>query len=115
MKEPDTTKRKAPDDYDENEEGSDSELSEEVKEDAATNKKVKMPKKSKYRMRAHINPLNRVNYPFPLTPSHVNWKLHYPLFYSGTNKDNENIYCNSNNLTQQPSMRLHTLRLKNPR
>ena len=48
---------------------------------------VKMPKKSKHRMRAHINPLNRVNYPFPISPDHVNWKLHFPLFYNGTKEE----------------------------
>lgn len=104
MKEADASKRKAPDVLDENDDESDSNLSEEDKEeDTKANKKVKMPKKSKYRMRAHINPLNRVNFPFPLTPNHVNWKLHYPLFYGGSNKENENIYCNSKQYHQPPS------------
>eukprot|EP00831_Metopus_contortus_P018646 TRINITY_DN17969_c0_g1_i2.p3 TRINITY_DN17969_c0_g1~~TRINITY_DN17969_c0_g1_i2.p3 ORF type:complete len:102 (+),score=5.77 TRINITY_DN17969_c0_g1_i2:148-453(+) len=45
---------------------------------------ITMPKKGKYRMQAHINPLNKVTYPFPRSPDHVDWSLHYPMFFKGT-------------------------------
>lgn len=44
-----------------------------------------MPKKANYRMRAHINPLNATPFPYPLNPSYVDWKAHYP-FVLGQNK-----------------------------
>jgi len=88
-------KRKDPDNHYSSE-------SEEYSEDAADigtpgEGTIKMPKKSKYRMRAHINPLNRITYPVPISPNYVDWKLHYPLFYGGTKEENSLIFTNSMN------------------
>ena len=71
---------------------------EDIKELQLKKKKqeITMPKKGKYRMRAHINPLNEINYPVPFAPSHVDWSIHYPLFFGGTNEQNLLMYDNSN-------------------
>lgn len=50
---------------------------------------VNTPKKTKYRMHAHINPFNPLNYDFPSTPDHVDWSIHYPSYYNiANNNDN---------------------------
>ena len=60
---------------------------------------VNMPKKTKYRMRAHINPLGNVNFPFPKTPTWVDWSIHFPQAYGipDNNGDKKN-----NNTTKFP-------------
>ena len=55
-----------------------------------------MPKKADHRMRAHINPLNSTEFPFPLNTNYVNWSLHYPLFFEGSQEENEKIFANTN-------------------
>lgn len=47
---------------------------------------VNMPKKTKYRMRAHINPLNTFQHPIPPSPEWVDWSIHFPSFFG--HKDN---------------------------
>ncbi len=62
-------------------------------------KKVKadrlLPKKADYRMRAHINPLNTTNFPYPHHWSYVSWKEHYPLLFGGSETENQEIHCNT--------------------
>lgn len=43
--------------------------------------KIEKPKKALYRQRAHCNPLNDCLFPYPISPSHVNWAQHYPMIY----------------------------------
>ena len=43
--------------------------------------KISMPKKGKYRMRAHCNPLSDTAFPFPLNPNYVDWSMFYPKFF----------------------------------
>eukprot|EP01017_Pseudomicrothorax_dubius_P031192 TRINITY_DN3957_c0_g2_i2.p1 TRINITY_DN3957_c0_g2~~TRINITY_DN3957_c0_g2_i2.p1 ORF type:complete len:302 (+),score=81.72 TRINITY_DN3957_c0_g2_i2:51-956(+) len=54
-----------------------------------------MPKKADFRMRAHINPLNDTPFPYPKNPDYVNWKLHFPLFFGGTEEENKALYLNT--------------------
>ena len=42
-----------------------------------------MPKRADYRMRAHINPLNATPFAYPLNPSYVDWKSHFPAVLGG--------------------------------
>jgi len=44
-------------------------------------KRIKMPKKNKHRMHAHINPFNALTIPVPRDPSHVDWSIHYPTIF----------------------------------
>lgn len=52
-------------------------------------------------MRAHINPLNNTPFPYPLNPNYVNWKAHYPMFFGGSQQENETVYCNT---VEHPSL-----------
>jgi 2-polyprenyl-3-methyl-5-hydroxy-6-metoxy-1,4-benzoquinol methylase len=54
-----------------------------------------MPKKTKYRMRAHINPLNEPSWPIPLSQEYVDWSLHYPAFYDILDNNDDKVYCNT--------------------
>ena len=54
-----------------------------------------MPKKTKYRMRAHINPLNAFRAPIPADPSWVDWSLHYPAFFGHKDNLNDQKFCNT--------------------
>ncbi|CAG9314057.1 TRM8 [Blepharisma stoltei] len=45
------------------------------------------PKKADFRMRAHCNPLSDSNWPFPISPSHIDWSLFF--------EQNDHIYCNT--------------------
>jgi len=56
---------------------------------------ITMPKKSKFRMRAHINPLSEINYPLPFSPDFVDWSIHFPLFFNGTIEQNMLMFDNS--------------------
>jgi hypothetical protein len=69
-------------------------------------KRVNMPKKSKHRTRAHVNPMGDLNIPTynkplkltynrPLTPSHIDWSLHYPSFFGIKDNRKDEIYANS--------------------
>ncbi len=40
--------------------------------------KVEHPKKADYRQRAHCNPLNDWASPYPRSPDHVDWSVHFP-------------------------------------
>lgn len=40
-----------------------------------------MPQKRFYRARAHSNPLSDSHFPVPISPSHVDFSLHYPQFF----------------------------------
>lgn len=52
--------------------------------------KVSMPKRGKYRMRAHCNPLSDTAFPFPLNPNYVDWSKFYPNFFK--NQNNQSIF-----------------------
>ncbi len=54
-----------------------------------------MPRKRDFRMRAHINPLSETRFPFPKTPDYLNMRIHYPLFFGGTQEENEKIHGNT--------------------
>ncbi|CAI2374414.1 unnamed protein product [Moneuplotes crassus] len=54
-----------------------------------------MPKKTKYRMRAHVNPLNEPKFPFPLSPEWVDWSLHYPAYFGKLDNNGDRIVCNT--------------------
>ena len=51
-----------------------------------------MPKKTLYRMRAHINPLSAPNFPVPFKPSYVDWSVHFPKAY-GIDNNNDGKIC----------------------
>lgn len=50
---------------------------------------IKMPRKTNFRMHAHINPFNPLNCDHPINSRFVDWSVHYPLFY-GINDNNKN-------------------------
>lgn len=54
-----------------------------------------MPKRGEYRMRAHINPLNSTPFPYPMNPNYVDWKAHYPMFFGGSEAENQIVTCNT--------------------
>ena len=56
---------------------------------------VAMPKKTKYRMRAHINPLNQPQFPIPESPEWVDWSIHYPAHYGILDNNEDKIVCNT--------------------
>ncbi|KAJ6373366.1 hypothetical protein OIU76_027662 [Salix suchowensis] len=43
-------------------------------------KSTGLPRKRFYRARAHSNPLSDSHFPVPISPSHVDFSLHYPQF-----------------------------------
>ncbi|KAJ6354878.1 hypothetical protein OIU77_005471 [Salix suchowensis] len=45
-------------------------------------KSTGLPRKRFYRARAHSNPLSDSHFPVPISPSHVDFSLHYPQFSS---------------------------------
>ncbi|GKU85383.1 hypothetical protein SLEP1_g62 [Rubroshorea leprosula] len=45
------------------------------------NKSTGLPRKRFYRARAHSNPLSDSHFPVPISPSHVEYSLHYPQFF----------------------------------
>jgi tRNA (guanine-N7-)-methyltransferase len=45
-------------------------------------KSTGLPRKRFYRARAHSNPLSDSHFPVPISPSHVDFSLHYPQFFS---------------------------------
>lgn len=60
-----------------------------IDEDGNMIRRVNMPKKSKHRMRAHINPMNEIHIPVPKNPDYSNWKLHYPSFFGLENNNSD--------------------------
>jgi len=80
--------------HQEEEKSIDSEI-EEIEQNTSDKKKRLMPRKADFRMRAHINPLNDTPFPCPLNPDYADWKLHFPLFYGGTEEDNQKLYLNT--------------------
>uniref|UniRef100_A0A0D3DCZ7 tRNA (guanine-N(7)-)-methyltransferase n=1 Tax=Brassica oleracea var. oleracea TaxID=109376 RepID=A0A0D3DCZ7_BRAOL len=49
-------------------------------------KSTGLPRKRFYRARAHSNPLSDSHFPIPISPSHVDFSLHFPKFV-GTNNE----------------------------
>ncbi|KAG5244547.1 hypothetical protein OIU76_008597 [Salix suchowensis] len=47
-------------------------------------KSTGLPRKRFYRARAHSNPLSDSHFPVPISPSHVDYSLHYPHFFSSS-------------------------------
>ncbi|KAG6772982.1 hypothetical protein POTOM_024414 [Populus tomentosa] len=47
-------------------------------------KSTGLPRKRFYRARAHSNPLSDSHFPVPISPSHVDYSLHYPQFLSSS-------------------------------
>lgn len=56
---------------------------------------VKTPKKTQYRMHAHINPFNPLSFDFPATPDHVDWSIHYPMHYGIPNNNDNKVVVNT--------------------
>ena len=54
-----------------------------------------MPKKTNYRMRAHVNPLNEPNFPIPQSPEWVDWSLHFPAYFGKLDNNEDKIVCNT--------------------
>lgn len=50
------------------------------------NKSTGLPRKRFYRARAHSNPLSDSHFPVPLSPSHVNYSLHYPQLFPSSDQ-----------------------------
>lgn len=44
-------------------------------------KSTGLPRKRFYRARAHSNPLSDSHFPVPISPSHVDYSLHYPEYF----------------------------------
>mmetsp|Transcript_31892 Transcript_31892/g.28245 ORF Transcript_31892/g.28245 Transcript_31892/m.28245 type:complete len:145 (-) Transcript_31892:470-904(-) len=57
---------------------------------------MSMPKKTKYRMRAHVNPLNEPSFPIPESAEWVDWSAHYPSYYGILDNNKDKIVCNTN-------------------
>lgn len=86
------------------EEENEVEIEEEVSGDEE--QRLNLPKKSKFRMRAHCNPLAEISIPqyeylfnssSPISPKFVDWSLHYPIIYDRSTKENAEMVNNSNN------------------
>jgi len=54
-----------------------------------------MPKKSKFRMHAHINPFGALTWPVPQNTKFVDWSLHYPAFFGLENNNEGKIVTNT--------------------
>ncbi|KAK9207695.1 hypothetical protein WN944_000041 [Citrus x changshan-huyou] len=51
-------------------------------------KSTGLPRKRFYRARAHSNPLSDSHFPVPISPSHVDYSLHYPHFFPSADQVN---------------------------
>ncbi|KAK3212780.1 hypothetical protein Dsin_017486 [Dipteronia sinensis] len=49
-------------------------------------KSTGLPRKRFYRARAHSNPLSDSHFPVPVSPSHVDFSLHYPQFFPSSSE-----------------------------
>lgn len=70
-------------------------MSDNKKVNTKSNNSTGLPRKRFYRARAHCNPLSDSHFPVPLTPSHVDYSLHYPHYFQldqagGDNNDSNN-------------------------
>lgn len=54
-----------------------------------------MPKKSKFRTRAHVNPMGDLNIPTPLNPDYIDWSLHYPSFFGIADNRKNQMFANT--------------------
>ncbi|KAH0923385.1 hypothetical protein HID58_023403 [Brassica napus] len=50
-------------------------------------KSTGLPRKRFYRARAHSNPLSDSHFPIPISPSHVDFSLHFPKFFGANNEE----------------------------
>uniref|UniRef100_A0A5B6YK07 tRNA (guanine-N(7)-)-methyltransferase n=1 Tax=Davidia involucrata TaxID=16924 RepID=A0A5B6YK07_DAVIN len=50
-------------------------------------KTTRLPRKRFYRARAHSNPLSDSHFPVPITPSQVDYSLHYPQLFPSSDQD----------------------------
>lgn len=67
-----------------------------IEGNATQSKKVRlMPRKREFRSRAHINPLNETEFPTPLNPDYVNWRIHYPKFFGGQKEEYGKVFTNT--------------------
>ncbi|XP_017974897.1 PREDICTED: tRNA (guanine-N(7)-)-methyltransferase [Theobroma cacao] len=60
----------------------------ENKANPTINKSTGLPRKRFYRARAHSNPLSDSHFPIPLSPSHVDYSLHYPQLFPSSDQIN---------------------------
>ncbi|KAK4259329.1 hypothetical protein QN277_005671 [Acacia crassicarpa] len=51
-------------------------------------KSTGLPRKRFYRARAHSNPLSDSHFPVPISPSHVDYSLHYPEYFPPSDQAN---------------------------
>jgi tRNA (guanine-N7-)-methyltransferase len=58
-------------------------------------KRVNMPKKAKYRTRAHVNPMGELNIPTPLNPAYIDWSFHYPSFFGIQDNRKDQMFANT--------------------
>jgi len=54
-----------------------------------------IPKRGDYRMRAHVNPFNKTNYPFPSNHKYVDWSKHFPKRFALPEQENIQPFCNT--------------------
>ncbi|KAF6155629.1 hypothetical protein GIB67_034724 [Kingdonia uniflora] len=54
------------------------------------NKASGLPRKRFYRARAHSNPLSDSHFPVPISPSHVDYSLHFPHYFPSVKNDDKN-------------------------
>ncbi|KAK9272575.1 hypothetical protein L1049_002949 [Liquidambar formosana] len=52
-------------------------------------KSTGLPRKRFYRARAHSNPLSDSHFPVPLSPSHVDYSLHYPQLFPSSDQGDD--------------------------
>lgn len=58
-------------------------------ESGKTIRKVNMPQKKKFRMRAHINPMNEIHIPVPKNPNYAQWHQHFPSYFDMPNNNDD--------------------------
>ncbi|KAF5743402.1 tRNA (guanine-N(7)-)-methyltransferase-like isoform X1 [Tripterygium wilfordii] len=56
------------------------------KSNPTLSKSTGLPRKRFYRARAHSNPLSDSHFPVPVSPSHVDYSLSYPLFFTSSDQ-----------------------------
>lgn len=80
-----------------------------LEQESLKTKKRLLPKKADFRMRAHVNPLKDTAFPqfippdflikkmyfSPINPDFVDWSIHYPKFFGGTDEENQRLFLNS--------------------
>lgn len=58
----------------------------ENKANSTLSKTTGLPRKRFYRARAHSNPLSDSHFPVPLSPSHVDYSVHYPQSFTSSER-----------------------------